>query len=186
LRFGGTIPGKNPLTEDGVITMTNRFACLSRAAIGAAALTLGAFGIAGAQTDPMATIPNPPAPAAPPAATPPTYATASADEQITGQISAIPGKYALTIRDTRGFLSNVSLHQGTIINPTGLKLQTGMRVTIHGTNAGATFAANEIDTPYTVALVQPVGAAYGFGYGVGFGYGPGWGWGPRYRAGFWW
>ncbi len=172
--------------------MTNRLASLSRAAIGAAALTLGAFGIAGAQSDPMATIPNPPAPLPPvapvtqPAARPPTYATASADEQITGQISAIPGKYALTIRDTRGFLSNVSLHQGTIINPTGLKLQTGMRVTIHGTNAGATFAANEIDTPYTVALVQPIGPVYGFGYGAGFGYGPGWGWGPRYRAGFWW
>jgi hypothetical protein len=91
----------------------------------------------------------------------------------------------MQIRDSRGFISNVSLHQGTIINPTGIKLQPGMRVTIHGRNAGATFAANEIDTPYRVALVQPVGPAYGFGFG-GVGFGPGWGWGPRFGGGFWW
>ena len=162
--------------------MNNRFATLApsvvRAAIGAAALTVGASGIAGAQT-----APNRPTP---------TYATPSGDEQIRGHISAITGKYSIQVRDNRGYLDNVTLHQGTVINPTGLALAPGMQVTISGLNAGATFAANEINTPYTVALVQPYYGGYGYG-GYGFGgfggYGPGFGFGgfgPFYRGGFFW
>jgi hypothetical protein len=108
----------------------------------------------------------------------PSYATPSGDEQIRGSIAAVTGKYTLQLRDERGFIDNVALHPGTIINPTGLKLMPGMPVTIVGHNAGGTFAANQIDAPYTTALVAPA-------VGFDFGFGTGWGWGPRYRAGFW-
>jgi hypothetical protein len=154
-----------------------RLAPIARAAAGAAVLTLGAMSVAMAQ-------PAPPMNAAPP----PSYAApvAGGDEQITGHISAITGKYTLQVRDNRGYLDNVTLHQGTIINPTGLTLAPGMQVTISGINAGSSFAANEINTPYTVALVQPLYPGYGYGYGgFGFGWG-GFGWGPRYRLGFGW
>ncbi len=60
------------------------------------------------------------------------------------------------------------MHQGTVINPTGLPLQNGMRVTIYGYNAGSTFAANEIDAhlpPIVVAPGAPVHVGIGFGFG---------------------
>ena len=142
----------------------------SSAIVAAVAMSTGAVG---AQSPPLSAGPTP------------SYATATNDQQIHGHISAVTGKYSLQVRDNRGYLDNVTLHQGTIINPTGLTLQPGMQVTISGTNQGAAFAANEIDTPYTVALVQPLYPAYPL-YGSGFGYGPGWGWGPRFRGGFWW
>jgi len=106
---------------------------------------------------------------APPPA--PSYARppANDEETIHGRISLIDGKYHLDVRDDRGFIDNVEMHQGTIINPTGLQLAPGMTVTILGYNRGPVFAANEIDTPYQ---------AYGFArepypaYSVGFGFGP--------------
>jgi hypothetical protein len=137
-----------------------------RMSLAAVAFGLGAFGPAAAQTELQS---------APPA--PPSYATPSGEEQIRGTISAVTGKYTLQLRDSRGFMDNVTLHPGTIINPTGLKLLAGMPVTIAGHNAGASFTANEIDAPYTMALVTAP---------IGIGFGAGWGWGPRYRAGFWW
>jgi len=152
---------------------------LTRAALGALALTIAATATASAQsTDPMAAQP---APLTQPAA-PPSYATPVSGESISGHITAITGKYTLQVRDTRGFIDNVVLHQGTIINPTGLQLAAGMQVTITGTNAGAAFAANQIDAPYTVALVPGYRAGL-YDAGFGFGYG-GWGFGPRFRAGF--
>jgi hypothetical protein len=79
----------------------------------------------------------------------PSYANPGPqDEQIHGRIAAFDGGYNLTVRDERGFNDTVQLHQGTIINPTGLTLQPGMIVSIAGYNAGGFFAANEIDTPY--------------------------------------
>jgi hypothetical protein len=111
---------------------------------------------------------------------PPSYATPSNEEQITGSITAVPGKYALQVRDTRGFIDNVTLHPGTIINPTGLKLAAGMQVSITGVNAGQTFTANQIDAPYAIALVARPDST------IGIGFAPSWGWGPRYRGGFWW
>jgi hypothetical protein len=151
-----------------------------RAATGAAILLLGSTTIASAQTDAMMT---PPAPAAAPA-TPPTYAAPANGETITGHITAITGKYSIQVRDNRGFVDNVALHQGTIINPTGLTLQAGMQVTVIGSNAGATFAANQIDAPYTVALVPGYGyGPYFGGIGLGFGFG-GWGWGGGFRGGY--
>ena len=83
----------------------------------------------------------------------PSYAyapqTASADEQIRGRIASFDGAYNLTVNDERGFVDNVDLHDGTIINPTGLTLAPGMIVSILGYTDGSQFSANEIDTPYT-------------------------------------
>jgi opacity protein-like surface antigen len=122
------------------------------------------------------------APLAAQAADAPSYATATSDETVHGQITSINGKYGMTVRDNRGFLDNVALHQGTIINPTGYELQPGMRVTIVGHADGSTFAANEIDTPVQYVAVQY--PYYYPGWDVGFGFG----WGDRFghfRGGRW-
>jgi hypothetical protein len=138
----------------------------------------------------------------PDTSTPPSYARPSygSDEDVVkGQVVAFDGGYNLQVRDDRGFIDNVILHQGTIINPTGLRLSPGMTVTVRGVNRGHALDANQIDTPYTtygavpvypypVAVVPyyyPFGAypAYGFGYGygprfsIGIGIGPAYGWG---------
>jgi hypothetical protein len=111
------------------------------------------------------------------AQTPPSYAmpvTPNSDDVINGRIVSIDGKYEITVRDDRGFLDNVHLHQGTIINPTGLTLEPGIRVTIFGYNAGTWFEANEIDTPYHY-LPRPIAVHYGPGWwypGFPYGYGP--------------
>lgn len=76
----------------------------------------------------------------------PSYATG--EEVIRGRIGAFDGKYHLEVRDERGFLDQVTLHDGTVINPRGLRLSPGQSVTIMGHNTGKTFAANEIDTAY--------------------------------------
>jgi hypothetical protein len=79
----------------------------------------------------------------------PSYAHPSEDEQIRGRVTGFDGGYNLTVRDDRGYIDNVRLHPGTIINPTGITLAPGMVVSILGRNAGRHFDANEIDTPYT-------------------------------------
>jgi hypothetical protein len=81
----------------------------------------------------------------------PSYASQgpSDDQQIRGRIANFDGGYNLQVRDDKGYIDNVVLHPGTIINPTGLELAPGMVVSILGFNQGPTFAANEIDTPYT-------------------------------------
>jgi len=86
---------------------------------------------------------------------PPTYAREQAaaaagdDAQIRGRVSGFDGGYNLRVTDENGYADNIELHEGTIINPTGLTLEPGMVVSILGYNAGSYFAANEIDTPYT-------------------------------------
>jgi hypothetical protein len=108
----------------------------------------------------------------------PSYArsaTVSTDETIHGRIRSVDGAFTLAVDDDRGFVDNVLLHQGTIINPTGLSLTPGMSVTILGFNAGDTFDANEIDTPYTYDGPPPTPVYYGPGYwcpGFAYGYGP--------------
>ncbi len=105
-------------------------------------------------------------------ARPPAY---SDDETIHGRIQSINGVFNLSVRDDRGFVDNVELHQGTIINPTGLRLADGMSVTIRGYNSGSAFAADEIDTPYRYAGPEPAPAYYGPGWwypGFAYGYGP--------------
>jgi hypothetical protein len=76
-----------------------------------------------------------------------SYAKPSADRTVQGVISSINGKYGLTVHDDRGFLDNVTMHQGTVINPSGLRLAPGMRVTIAGYTNRATFDANRIAGP---------------------------------------
>jgi hypothetical protein len=119
----------------------------------------------------------------------PSYARPSNEQTVKGRIASIDGKYDVTVRDDRGYLDRIRLHDGTIINPTGLTLAPGMSVTILGYNSGNRFDANEIDTPYVAyePLYYPVpywgpywgwGPAYSFGLGFG---GPGWG----FRGGWW-
>jgi hypothetical protein len=106
------------------------------------------------------------------AQTTPSYATGSSDERIQGTIAAVNGAYDISVRDSRGFLDNVTLHQGTIINPTGLTLAPGQSVTIVGNNVGNALSANEIDTPYTnLALVPAYPGYYGYPYPYGYDYG---------------
>jgi protein involved in polysaccharide export with SLBB domain len=105
----------------------------------------------------------------------PSYAQNGGDT-IRGTVASIDGKYDISVRDDRGFVDNVSLHDGTVINPTGLTLAPGETVTIEGRPAGATFVADEIDTPYTYgyAYPYPVYPADRFGLhvgGRGFGFG---------------
>jgi hypothetical protein len=120
--------------------------------------------------------------------TTPSYATipsyATQEQTIRGRIASINGQYGMTVRDVNGYLDNVQLHQGTVINPTGLKLVAGMSVTILGYNSGAAFQANEIDTPYTHGGPPPpyYGVAWSYPAFV-FGYGYGW---PRYYGPTWW
>jgi len=112
--------------------------------------------------------------AAPAAAQPalPSYATG--DEAVHGRVSGFDGKYSLDVRDDRGFVDHVQLHDGTVINPTGLRLSSGMRVTVYGHTSGSVFTANEIDTPYhayPVAYGYPYYPYYpGPFYGVGLGF----------------
>ena len=87
----------------------------------------------------------------------PSYATsyATPEEDVHGRVVSFDGAYTLTVRDERGYLDNVELHDGTIINPTGLTLEPGMIVNVLGYDAGSYLAANEIDTPYTFYNGEP-------------------------------
>ena len=110
----------------------------------------------------------------------PSYARNGGDT-IRGTIASVDGKYDISVRDDRGYIDNVSLHDGTIINPTGLTLAPGELVTIEGRPAGATFVADEIDTPYTYGYAYPVYPVYpapAVRFGVRIG-GPGFGFGFR-------
>jgi hypothetical protein len=118
----------------------------------------------------------------------PSYAQPSRDESIQGRISSVNGTFNISVRDDRGFLDNVELHQGTIINPTGLTLATGMNVTILGVSNGGEFDATEIDTPYQYDGPLPVPYYYGPGWwypGYGYGYGPSFGLSLFFGAGGW-
>jgi uncharacterized membrane protein YgcG len=118
------------------------------------------------------------------------------DETIHGTIISFDGKYTAYVRDERGFVDRVRLHDGTVINPTGLTLEPGQSVTILGRTDGRDFDANEIDTPYqddgdyapdpgaayvapydyypsypAYALAYPAFVSLGFGFGYFGGYG---------------
>jgi len=103
----------------------------------------------------------------------PSYSTGV--ETIRGTISSFEGKYSLRVHDARGYIDNVTLHDGTIINPIGLTLSQGMSVTILGRTRGRTFEATEIDTPYryeqrvfTPVYVTPSYAGSYYGYSGGY------------------
>lgn len=106
----------------------------------------------------------------------PSYAVHQ--DSITGTVRSFDGQYTMYVRDNRGDLDRVQLHQGTIINPTGLTLQGGMRVTVYGRAAGRVFLADEIDTPYR--NMPYYGYPYGYPYRYpAWGFGFGWGWHHR-------
>lgn len=112
-----------------------------------------------------------------PGQTLPSYAQPSDEQTIKGRITAIVDAFNITVLDDNGYLDNVRLHRGTIINPTGLTLAVGMRVTILGYNGGEAFEANEIDTPYQYSGEIPTPVYYGPGWwypGYVYGYGPSW------------
>lgn len=124
------------------------------------------------------TEPAPPAP--PPYAVPasnevPSYAHPA--ETIRGRITLVRGSY-IEVQDDRGYIDRVQLHQGTVINPTGLTLASGMKVTITGRPSGSVFDADVIDTPYR---------SYGYGpyyYPYPPAYYPYPYWGPNLYFGF--
>jgi hypothetical protein len=99
----------------------------------------------------------------------PSYAQPQpmSDEQIRGRIVGFDGAYSLALRDERGFVDNVRLHQGTIINPVGLALEPGMIVCVMGYNVGPYLDAEEIDTPYTFYGAMPYYEGHPWNY-----YGP--------------
>ncbi len=113
----------------------------------------------------------------------PSYSQAG-PETIQGTIVSINGKYNISVNDARGYVDNVSLHDGTIINPTGLTLAPGEPVTITGTPSGSTFVADQINTPYrSYAYAYPAYPAYPVYPAVGIGIrlgGPGWGFRGRF------
>lgn len=122
----------------------------------------------------------------------PSYANQPypADQNIHGRILSFDGGYNLGVRDERGYVDNVQLHPGTVINPTGLTLAPGMVVSILGYNAGSYFSANEIDTPYQYYSGVPYYAGHPWDY-----YGPsisldfffgnaGWWHGRDFRGGY--
>jgi hypothetical protein len=84
-------------------------------------------------------------------------------EIVHGTITWFDGRYALQVRDDRGFFDNVQMFQGTIIHPTGLRLQPGMRVEVRGPNRGFALVAAQIDMPgpqsRTAASATPSPAA---------------------------
>ena len=107
----------------------------------------------------------------------PSYAKpgyAQTDQTIHGRVTVVNGTY-MEIADVNGYTDRIQLHQGTIINPTGIRLASGMSVTILGHNSGHLFVANEIDTPYQFQGPYAYGPyPYPYGppvyFGVGFGY----------------
>jgi hypothetical protein len=106
----------------------------------------------------------------------PSYATQSApgyasrdDQQIHGTVASLDGKYRVYVRDDRGYVDTVELHDGTIINPTGIPLQPGMPVTIYGRANGNVFDANQIDAPNDVSDDSGPGD-YGYDAGPYAGY----------------
>jgi hypothetical protein len=84
------------------------------------------------------------------------------EDVIKGRVVSFDGGFNLQVNDEKGYVDNVRLHDGTIINPTGIRLAPGMAVTIHGVNRGNVLSANQIDTPY-----NSYGSAYDYGYPYG-------------------
>jgi hypothetical protein len=102
---------------------------------------------------------------------------------ISGVVASVDGN-TVYVHDDRGFTDRVQLRDGTIINPTGLRLSRGQTVTIHGVSNGPVFEAAQIDTPYnkTYAYAAPAyGPVYPY-YPYGYGYYPGY-YGPIYNFG---
>jgi hypothetical protein len=116
----------------------------------------------------------------------PSYAAANSGETIHGTISSAE-RNDVYVRDDRGFIDHVELHDGTVISPLGLTLGAGETVTITGHNAGPVFRADEVDAANAGDAqaydnsgpdqgYQPYGDGsypydYGYPYAYGYGYG---------------
>src|SRR6202046_1677410 len=48
---------------------------------------------------------------------------------VTGTVSAFDGQWIVYMHDDKGYTDHITLHQGTIINPTGIRLVEGMHIT---------------------------------------------------------
>ena len=77
----------------------------------------------------------------------PLLVNAEPQRLVAGTVVDFHGKYGLVVRDVHGALASVTLHQGTIIMPEGLRLERGMKVIITGHAAEQTFAAAQIVAP---------------------------------------
>jgi hypothetical protein len=144
----------------------------------------------------------------------PSYAVGS-QQSIKGTISSFDGQYSVLVQeDGKNYTDNVQMHEGTVINPTGIRLQPGMKVTVYGYANGSVFRADRIDTAYPANYGYggypnggyggyggyPYGGyggypygGYGYGYpyggypygGYGYGY-PYGGWSPFWGIGIGW
>jgi hypothetical protein len=75
----------------------------------------------------------------------PSYAQPLGNARLSGTVVRFePGSYDLGLLDDRGFVDRIALHHGTIIEPVGIDLAPGMRVSVVGYDAGPSFVANEI------------------------------------------
>jgi hypothetical protein len=111
----------------------------------------------------------------------PSYAVQ--EQTIHGTVAHFDGQYTMYVYDDRGYTDRVLLHQGTVINPTGIRLESGFAVTIAGHPSGNAFIANEIDTPYHYRAYYGYGRPYyGPVIGLGFGFGRPYGYGYGYRG----
>ena len=110
----------------------------------------------------------------------PTYAHQGG---IKGVVTGFDGQWIVYMHDDKGYTDHITLHQGTMINPTGIRLIEGMRVTVYGSADGPTYQADRIDvasspySPYYGYGGNPYGSYYpnggygGYGYGGYGGYG---------------
>ena len=119
-----------------------------------------------------------------------SYATS--EEDVHGRIVSFDGAYSLQVRDERGFIDNIQLEDGTVINPTGLTLEPGMIVNVLGYDQGDYLAAAEIDTPYTFVDGEPCFDGHVWSYyeptiSLGFFFGnPGWWHGSYFEGDYAW
>jgi hypothetical protein len=78
----------------------------------------------------------------------PLLASAEPRSRIAATVVDFHGKYGLVVRDAGGALAEVTLRQGTIIKPLGLRLERGMIVAIVGQAGDRSFAAAEVYAPF--------------------------------------
>jgi len=102
----------------------------------------------------------------------PSYAVAP-QQTIKGTITGFNGAYTVYVQDAKGYSDNIQMHDGTVINPTGIRLQEGMRVSIYGYPNGPVFQAYRIDVPAPAYYGDSGYGDSGYGPYGGGGYGGG-------------
>ena len=97
----------------------------------------------------------------------PTYAQ---KDYIRGTLNGFDGQWIVYMHDAHGYNDHISLHQGTIINPTGTRLVEGMQVVVYGYSDHGTYQANRVDVLNWQAFSPYPGYNVGYGYGGYYGY----------------